>query len=210
MTNYVWSVSAGGTITAGGTATSSTVTVTWNTAGPQSVSVNYDNAGGCTAATATVMNVQVDAVPTPTLTGGLASACLGASVTYTTEAGMTNYAWIVSSGGTITAGGTPTSNTATVTWNTVGPQSVSVNYDNAGGCDAPTATSRTINVDARPTPTLIGPAAVCADATGVTYTTDAGMTNYTWTVVGGLVTAGGTGNFVTVTWPTHDMLSRKK
>jgi hypothetical protein len=112
--------------------------------------------------------------------------------------------WIVSMGGTVTAGGTSTSNTVTVTWNTAGAQSVSVNYDNSGGCGAPTATSRTITVNARPTPTLIGPAAVCVDATGVTYTTDAGMTNYVWTVVGGLVTAGGTGNFVTVTWPAHD------
>jgi len=43
MTNYVWSVSSGGTITAGGTSTSNTVTVTWSTHGAQTVSVNFTN-----------------------------------------------------------------------------------------------------------------------------------------------------------------------
>jgi len=50
MTNYIWAVSAGGTITAGGTATSNSVTVTWTTAGAKTVSVNYTNSNGCTAA----------------------------------------------------------------------------------------------------------------------------------------------------------------
>ena len=40
MTGYVWLVT-GGDITSGGTSTSSTVTVTWTTPGPQSVSVTY-------------------------------------------------------------------------------------------------------------------------------------------------------------------------
>ena len=63
MTNYIWSVSAGGTITAGGTTNSNTVTVTWNTAGAQTVSVNYTNGNGCTAAAPTVYNVTVNALP---------------------------------------------------------------------------------------------------------------------------------------------------
>ena len=65
MKNYVWSVSAGGTITAGGTATSSFVTVMWTTVGAQTVSVNYTNAGGCTAASPTVYNVSVNRSPGP-------------------------------------------------------------------------------------------------------------------------------------------------
>ena len=47
MTGYTWAVSSGGTITSGqGT---NTVTVTWNTAGTQTVSVTYTNSSitGC-------------------------------------------------------------------------------------------------------------------------------------------------------------------
>ena len=67
MTNYVWSVSAGGTITAGGTNISNTVTVTWNTTGPQSVSVNYTvPATGCTAASPKVLSITVNPKPATT------------------------------------------------------------------------------------------------------------------------------------------------
>jgi len=45
---------------------------------------------------------------------------------YTTQAGMTNYLWTVSAGGTITAGGSTIDNTVTVTWTTTGAQTVSV------------------------------------------------------------------------------------
>jgi len=64
MTNYVWSVSAGGTITAGGGLNNNTVTITWITATPQTVSVNYTNGTSCTAASATVFNVTVNPLPT--------------------------------------------------------------------------------------------------------------------------------------------------
>ena len=64
MTNYVWSVLAGGVITAGATATDNTVTVTWITAGAQTVSVNYTNSNGCSANSATIYNVSINALPT--------------------------------------------------------------------------------------------------------------------------------------------------
>jgi hypothetical protein len=57
-TNYSWSVSSGGTITAGnGT---SSITVTWTASGPQSVNVNYQNSDGCTPASPTVFPVTVN------------------------------------------------------------------------------------------------------------------------------------------------------
>ena len=67
MSNYIWSVSAGGTVTGGGGLGNNTVTVTWNTAGAQTVSVNYTNGNGCTAAAPVVYNVTVNALPTPTI-----------------------------------------------------------------------------------------------------------------------------------------------
>jgi acetyl esterase/lipase len=203
MTGYVWTVSAGGTITAGGTATSNTVTVTWTAAGAQTVSVNYTNASGCTAAAPVVFNVTVNPLPVPTITGP-ASPCIHSTGNiYTTEAGMTGYVWTVSAGGTITAGGTSTSNTVTVTWNTAGAQTVSVNYTNANGCTAAAPVVFNVIVNPLPVPTLAGPTPVCVNSTGNVYTTQAGMTGYVWTVsAGGTITAGGTAtsNTVTVTW----------
>jgi hypothetical protein len=201
MSGYTWSVSAGGTITAG--TGSSSITVTWNTAGAQTVSVNYTNGNGCTAATAKTINITVNALPIPTIAGP-ATACAGSTGNfYTTETVMSGYAWSVSAGGTITAG-TGTSS-ITVTWNTAGSQTVSVNYTNGNGCTAATAKTNNVTVNPLPVPTITGPAAPCVNSTGNVYSTAAGMTNYIWVVSsGGTVTAGGgTGNnTVTVTWTT--------
>ena len=98
MSNYIWTVSAGGNITAGGGNTNS-VTVTWSSPGPQIVTVIYTNSYGCTPTGATLHNVTVNPLPTPVISGS-SSACVGSTGNvYTTEAGMTNYAWTVSAGG---------------------------------------------------------------------------------------------------------------
>ncbi|NVO21699.1 MAG: hypothetical protein HXX13_18510, partial [Bacteroidetes bacterium] len=65
--NYVWSVSAGGTFTSGGTSTDNTATVTWSTSGPRTISVNYTDPNGCSAITPTVYNVTVNTLPTATI-----------------------------------------------------------------------------------------------------------------------------------------------
>jgi endonuclease I len=147
--NYIWAVSSGGTITAGA---GNSITVTWNTAGAQTVSVNYTTSGGSTAATPTVYNVTVNALPTPTITGP-ANVTVGTTGSiYSTQSGMTNYLWAISPGGSLTAGGGTTQNTATISWNQVGAQSVSVNYVNSNGCTASAATSYpvTVNIQAEP------------------------------------------------------------
>jgi hypothetical protein len=202
MTNYAWAVSSGGIISSGGGINDPTVTITWNTAGTQNVSVNFTNANGCTAATPTVKTVTVNPLPTPTITGNN-TLCVGATgISYTTEPSMSAYAWAVSSGGQITSGaGT---NAILVSWNTAGPQSVTVNYAiTATGCSAATPTSKAITVNALPVPTISGPATVCAASTGNVYTTEAGMSGYLWTVSpGGIITGGGgtSDNSVTITW----------
>ena len=63
MTNYIWAVSAGGNITAGGGVANNTVTVTWTTAGAKTVSVNYTNSNGCRAAGPVVFAVNVNPLP---------------------------------------------------------------------------------------------------------------------------------------------------
>ncbi|NVO20472.1 MAG: T9SS type A sorting domain-containing protein [Bacteroidetes bacterium] len=200
--NYVWNVSVGGTITSGGTSTDNTVTVTWTSVGAQTVDVTY-SANSCVAASPAVYNVTVNPLPVPTITGP-ASVCLNSTGNvYTTQAGMTNYAWVVPAGGTITAGGTATSNTVTVTWTTAGPQTVSVNYVNANSCTAVSPTVYNVTVNPLPVPTISGPAAVCAGACGNVYTTESGMTGYSWSLsAGGTITAGAGTNSITVCWNT--------
>ncbi|MCX6247800.1 MAG: T9SS type A sorting domain-containing protein [Bacteroidetes bacterium] len=200
QTNYLWVVSAGGSITAGGGTGNNTVTVTWNTAGARTVSVNYTNAAGCTALTPTVYNVTVNALPVPTITGPASVCVTSTGNVYTTEAGMTNYLWNVSAGGSITAGGGTGNNTVTVTWNTVGAQTVSVNYTNANGCTAVAPTVYNVTVNALPVPTIAGPTPVCVLSTGNIYTTQAGNSGYLWNVTGGTITAGAGTSAITVTW----------
>ena len=60
MSGYSWSVSAGGSITAG--SGTNQIAVTWNTPGTQTVSVNYIDLNSCSASTATVKNVTVKAL----------------------------------------------------------------------------------------------------------------------------------------------------
>ena len=199
-TNYVWTVT-GGTITAGGGTTNNTVTVTWPTVGRGSVSVNYTQ-NTCPATSPVVYPVNIKPLAVPTIVSGPNDVCLNTTGNvYTTQAGKTNYVWTVS-GGTITAGGTATSNTATVTWTTAGARSISVNYSESG-CPAVTPFIYAVNVKPLPAPTIAsGPNDVCINSTGNVYTTQAGKTNYVWTVVGGTITAGGTAtsNTATVTW----------
>ena len=66
------------------------------TTGSKTVTVNYDNAGGCSAASATSSTATtVSAPPTVTLTAQPgANACTGVAVTYTTQSGQSNYDWV--------------------------------------------------------------------------------------------------------------------
>ena len=198
MTGYTWVVSGGGIITAG--SGTNAITVTWNTAGAQTVSVNYTNGNGCTAATPTVYNVTVNPLPVPTITG-TASVCVNSSGNvYSTQTGMTNYNWSITPGGWIITSGSGSS-AITVTWTSVGTKTISVNYTNSNGCTGATPGTFAVTVNALPTPTITGPAAVCAGSTGNIYTTEAGMTGYTWSVsAGGTITAGAGTNAITVTW----------
>lgn len=204
MTDYVWTVSTGGTITAGGGINDYSVTINWKTAGPQSVSVNYTNNNGCSATLASVLNVTVNALPTPNLTGP-ATSCVGSiGNKYITDAGQSNYVWVVSPGGTVTSGGKSTNDTVTISWETDGSQYVSVNYTNAGGCTAVNPKNYPVTVNGLPTPSISGPASLCQGSKNNLYTTTPGQTNYVWTISsGGKITSGG-GNVdsVKVTWNT--------
>jgi len=61
-----------------------------------------------------------------------------------------------------------------------------------------------VTVNPLPVPTILGPATACAGAAGITYSTEASMTGYVWTVSpGGNITAGATSNTITLNWNTE-------
>lgn len=198
MTNYSWTVT-GGTITSGqGT---NAITVQWNTAGTQSVSVNYENANGCSAVSPTTYAVLVNELPIPTISGETDVCEWGAYLDYTTEAGMTNYIWdIAPNSGTISITGT---NTVTVFWTTSGNQWISVSYTDPNSCNPQSST--VLNVQVSPLPgaagTINGETIVCAGTSGVEYSINA-VTNavsYDWTLpAGATITSGEGTNSITI------------
>jgi hypothetical protein len=198
MTNYVWTVT-GGLITAGGGVGNNTVTVTWNSAGAKTVCVNYTNANGCAGLAPVCYTVNVNPLPTPTISGPSPACSNIPGLVYSTQAGMTTYNWGISAGGIIT-GGTGTS-AITVTWNTPGAQNVSVNYTNASGCTAAAPTVYPVTVNTGTTPTIAGTSTLCVNSGYFTYTTQPGMSAYTWNISsGGVINYGSGTNAITVTW----------
>jgi hypothetical protein len=108
------------------------------------------NTGSCVTTSAGAV-LTVNPLPVPTITGP-ASVCIGSTGNvYTTEPGMTNYIWVVSAGGTITAGGLSGNNTVTVTWTLGGARSVRVNYTNGNNCTAVAPTVFNVAVGTLPT-----------------------------------------------------------
>ena len=198
MSNYQWSVT-GGFITAGGTITSNTATVTWNTVGAQTVCVNYNSTLGCPALSPTCYTVTVNPLPVPTISGPNPACTNIPGIVYSTQSGMTSYTWTVSAGGQITAGGN--TNAITVMWNNAGAQTISVNYTNANGCTAAGPVVYPVTVNQGPLPTITGSNLLCANSGYYPYITQAGMSNYTWTVSsGGAIYSGQGTNAIQVTW----------
>ncbi|MCX6283763.1 MAG: right-handed parallel beta-helix repeat-containing protein [Bacteroidetes bacterium] len=204
MQSYTWSVSAGGAITAG--AGTSAITVTWSTTGSKTVTLNYTNTNGCSAAVPATFAVTVNSLPSPTILGSNNLCVNSGYYSYTTEPGMTGYNWAVSLGGSIYAGaGT---NMITVVWNTAGPQTVSVNYNNSNGCQALVPFVQNVTVNAIPAAagTLSGASSICTPELGVPYSIPAvaGALSYLWTLPAGATIASGSGtNSITVNFPVN-------
>jgi hypothetical protein len=74
--------------------------------------------------------------------------CVGNQVTYTATAGQTNYVWTLPGSATLISGGTSTSNTATVVFNSSGSQTLTMNYSSPLGCASSGAVNNVITVGA--------------------------------------------------------------
>jgi len=139
---------------------------------------NYTLESTTTATT----TAEIYASPVPVISGD-AVFCEDSDAGYTTEAGMTNYIWAVSAGGTIESGqGT---NSIMVDWTTPGEQTVSVIYTDAEGCTASPATVKTITINPvgqvnDPTDQMVCNGGTTAEVIFTTTNVE-GVTTYSWT-----------------------------
>ncbi len=145
--NYTWTLPPGFTLTSGAGTPGITVDIS-NSALSGTIWVKGLNKCGDPGDSA---SLYITLIPPPVpVISGPDIACVGTSNVYTTAPGKTNYQWTVSTGGVITAGGTATDNTVTVTWNTAGTQHVGLDYTVAGGCDALAPTDYSVQVTSTP------------------------------------------------------------
>src|ERR1035438_5885955 len=163
---YTWTLPTGGTITSGANTNSITVGYSLSAVSGNVTVYAYNACGNGPVST---LPITVNPLPVPTITGHSSGCVNSTGNVYTTQSGMTNYLWAVSTGGTVTAGGGTTNNTVTVTWNTAGAQTVKVNYTNSNGCTATAQTVYNVTINPLPVPTITGAASVCA-IPGATYT----------------------------------------
>ena len=146
---------------------------------------------GCSSAAAT-KTITVNALPSaPNAISGSAGVCMGSTTTYSST----------TPGGVWTSG---TTGVATIAAGVISPVSVGsslITYTvtDVNGCTN-TAT-KTITVNALPTPSITGSGSLCAGTTGSVYSAlDVSGHTYLWAVVGGSITAGQNTNSITVTW----------
>ena len=174
-----------------------TATATGLTVGTYSVTVT--DANGCSVTSSATLTQPVQWWPTVT---GSTPVCQNSTGNiFTTDAGMSNYQWVVPAGGVITAGGTATDNTVTVTWTGFGPKTVKVNYTRPDGCTAVEAGEKALLVNVAPTPAITGDPTV-TQAQVVTYETaySPGF-GYTWNAShGNPLVCFPNRNCLTITW----------
>jgi hypothetical protein len=116
----------------------------------------------------------------PELTGPTPVCQNSTGNVYTTDLGMTDYTWVISSGGTITSGGTGTDNSVTITWLIAGPQTVSVNYKTPAGCMAAAPKVKNVLVNVAPMPILTGASNVTQGQVITYETAYTPGNNYSW------------------------------
>ena len=176
--------------------TNNSVTVTWNTTGSRTVSVNYTNANGCTAITPAIYNITVNSIPTITSTTP-ASRCGTGSVTLgaTASAGTVN--WYSSLTGGTSLGTDPAFITPSITSTTT----YYVDATSSGCTSTPrTAVLATVILVPAAAGTITGPATYTPGTNGIPYSVAAipEATSYIWTYTGTGVTIHGTGTSVTL------------
>jgi uncharacterized protein (TIGR02145 family) len=180
-TSYLWEFPPGATITSGQGTLSVTVDFGINAA---SGYATVKGINACGAGEPNRLYLHLFPLPVPVITGNL-NPLQGSNETYSTQTGKTNYQWTFSSGGMLVSGGGAYDPTITLHWNAGGAQWVRVNYTDANGCTASTATQLDITVTTPLTVDFTAPDTVCVGAPVTITNLTQGGTSFYWNFCSG-------------------------
>ncbi|MBX2893183.1 MAG: hypothetical protein KF734_19890 [Saprospiraceae bacterium] len=174
QSNYVWNVpgTAGVdyNITSGGIGgTDHTVTLQWLTTGGKTVTVNYEDANGCSGASPASNTTTVDPNVNAGTVSGTTPLCISDVTTYTTT-GDAGGVWSSTNTGVATVDASTGEVTA------VGAGTTDITYTISTGCGAPVSAFQTLTVNPNVNAgTVSGTTPLCiSDVTTYTTTGDAG------------------------------------
>jgi len=173
--SYAWTVNGGTIISGQGT---SSITVQWsNGGGPTTGTVVLAHTSSFGCATSGSLNVTVNPLPTPAVTGQ-AVVCQNKVENYSTTGVPGNaYNWTITGGNFIRAGqGTPN---VAVEWTLPGAATLTVTETNTFGCAVSNAYSVTVNALPTATLTVSGPTTFCPTG-DITICAPIGFTSYVW------------------------------
>ena len=146
----------------------------------QTISVNYTDAFGCTAASLRCL-MSMSVCCRYRAWSGQTTHASGVQSLIQPIPGMASYSWVISGGGTGTAGGGPTNPSVTVLWTITAGQTVSVNCLAGPSCTAPNPTVLDVSVNPLPTATIAGTITVCQNSASplITFTGASSTAPYT-------------------------------
>ncbi len=203
MTNYVWTVSAGGIINYG--SGTNHIQVSWIISGPQTVSVNYQNGAGFTSSNPPVMNISVN--PAPGAIGaitGTSSVCAGTNgVAYSVVAipAAVTYVWTLPANASIVAGFGTNNITVSFANNAVSGNILVYGNNLCGNGTSSVAFPVVVSPLPAAAGIITGSAAICEGTTGVIYSVApiSLATSINWSVpAGATIVAGANTNTITV------------
>ncbi len=212
MANYIWIVSAGGTINSG--AGTNLISVSWPAFGVQTLSISYDDPFGCGVPTPAVKNISVNPLPTATITG-TTEVCKNSTPPSITLSGADatppyTFTYNINGGPDLTTtsiGNTavlavPTNTAGTFVYNLLKVEDASLSV-----CSQIQTGSATVVVNPLPTASITGTTAVCQNSSSpvITFTGATATPPYTFTykINGGPdLTITSIGNNVTLAVPT--------
>ncbi len=191
---YTWTVISGGTLVS---SSGNSATVDWNNSATSlQLQVSVSTACGTKD---TTFNVYFKELPQLSAVTGNASVCVSANESYSvnvTAGSGVNVTWnLVNNLGTPTSG---TGNTANITWNTAGTDSIVFTATNS--CGTVTSKMEVTVQNATPVSDISGNMDVCTNATETYSVNNISGATYNWTVNGGSISSGQGTNSISVQW----------
>ncbi|MFC2136857.1 T9SS type A sorting domain-containing protein [Bacteroidota bacterium] len=173
--DYSWIVNGGGTISS----TNTQATVNWLQKGNYTVKVTPSNHCGLGNSTEKIISIK-DIPEKPIYEIADTLVCVGQTIYKVNSATDVNYNWTISGGGTLTS----SSSSATVTWNNIGSEIITVRPSNICG----NGPSSSLNVEIKNLPTsagtIIGDSINCLGSK-VYSVTSVPTIQYKWELTGG-------------------------